>query len=210
MALMNISPHRCDAEPRPDIAVGDLVALGAHMGDQFLQVLGWKVRARHQDHRHIGDEADRRKVADRIERQLGIERGRGRLADMHQQQRVAVGRGLGDAIGAEGAAGADDVFDDDRLLQRRTHRCSEQAGDDVARAAGRERNDQRDRPARKFLARTPAVPATATASEERVLQTSWQSSYLPPWLFEIGLIERTLVIRPRSPFRSMRMTARSC
>jgi hypothetical protein len=37
---------------------------------------------------------------------------------MHQQQGVAVGGGLGDPIGADGAAGANDVFDDYGLLQR--------------------------------------------------------------------------------------------
>ena len=51
---------------------------------------------------------------------------------MHQQQSVTIGLGLGDPIGADGAAGTDDIFDDDRLLQRRAHRISEQARNDVA------------------------------------------------------------------------------
>ena len=55
---------------------------------------------------------------------------------MHQQQSVTVGRGFGDAIGAEGATGADDVFDDDRLIQRRAHRCPQQTGNYVAGPAG--------------------------------------------------------------------------
>jgi hypothetical protein len=103
--------------------------------------LAGKIRARHQDHRHIGDHADRREIADRIEWQLGIECRRRGLTDMHQQQGVAIGRGLGDPVGAEGAAGADDVFDDQRLLQCCAHRTSEQARDHIARPASRERND---------------------------------------------------------------------
>ena len=121
------------------------------MGDQFLQVLGWKVRARHQDHGHVGDEADRREVANRVERQLGVKRGRGCLADMHQQQGITVRRGLGDAIGAEGTAGADDVFDQHCLLQRCAHRRPEQACNHVAGPAGREGNNQCNWSAREFF-----------------------------------------------------------
>jgi hypothetical protein len=55
---------------------------------------------------------------------------------MHQQQGVTIRRGFGDAIGAESAAGADNVFDHDRLLQRGAHRCPEQARNRVAGPAG--------------------------------------------------------------------------
>ena len=34
---------------------------------------------------------------------------------------LATERGFGDAIGTEGATGADDIFYNDRLLQRCTH-----------------------------------------------------------------------------------------
>ena len=40
------------------------------------------------------------------------------VADAH---RVAVGRGVGDATDADGAAGPADVLDDDGLAQRRLH-----------------------------------------------------------------------------------------
>ena len=67
-------------------------------------------------------------------------------ADVVQQQRVAVGRGARDLGGAERAAGAADVLDDHRLAaERLAHRLGEVARDLVGRAAGGERDDDRDR-----------------------------------------------------------------
>jgi len=66
-----------------------------------------------------------------------------------EEQRVAVGRCLGDAGGADSAARAGAVFDDDRLLQCRRHLAAESPRQNLARAAGRERHhDARDLAAR--------------------------------------------------------------
>jgi hypothetical protein len=154
-------------------------------------------------------EPDHGEVADGIERQLGIERGRGRLADMHQQDRVAVGCSLGDAVGAEGAAGADDVFDDDRLLQRRSHRRPEQPSDHIARPPGRERNDHRDRPAREFLAECRRYRRQQQHQQNAFYKL--HGNFLSaPRRCETIRLEQISVIHPRSPFRSMRMSVRSC
>ena len=128
----------------PGMAEGDLLALGLQVRHQFAQIPGRIVRAADQRHRDIGDEPDRGQILDRVEGQLLIEGRRGREAGMHQQNRVAVGRCLRDASGADRAAGAERVLDDDVLVERRLHGHADQARDGIARAAGRERHDDGD------------------------------------------------------------------
>jgi hypothetical protein len=60
------------------------------------------------------------------------------------QERVAVGRGLGDDLRAEVAARAGAVLDDDLLAEPHRELRREDAADDVGGAAGRERDDHRD------------------------------------------------------------------
>ena len=62
--------------------------------------------------------------------------------------RVAVRRALRHRAGADGAAGAAAVVDDDLLAEDLAHLVGDGAADDRGRAAGRERDDQRDRPVR--------------------------------------------------------------
>ena len=77
---------------------------------------------------------------------LAVQRRRGGHADVVQQQRVAVGRGLGHLGGAQRAAGAADVFDDDGLAaQRLAQRLGQVARHLVGGPAGRERHDDGDR-----------------------------------------------------------------
>ncbi len=62
-----------------------------------------------------------------------------------QQQRVAVGRRLGDEVGADDAAGTRPVFDHERLLQRFLELRRHQPGHQVGDAAGGKRGDDFDR-----------------------------------------------------------------
>ena len=103
-------------------------------------------RVHHQHVRNAGDERDRHEVLDRVVRHLRIERRIDRLrADRSHQQRVAVGRRLGDEVGAEVAAGAGLVLDDEGLAERLAELRREGAREDVGRPAGRERHDDADR-----------------------------------------------------------------
>ena len=61
-----------------------------------------------------------------------------------QQDRVAVGRGLGGLGGGERAAGAGDVLDHDRLAESPLQRVLEDARGGVVGAAGREGDQQGD------------------------------------------------------------------
>ena len=60
-------------------------------------------------------------------------------------QRVAVGRRLGHQVGADVAARAGTVLDDDRLAQRAAHLLGQHAGHGVERAAGRVRHHEAQR-----------------------------------------------------------------
>ena len=64
--------------------------------------------------------------------------------DRHQQ-RVAVGRGLRDLLGAEHGVGAGAIFDHDRLSPILAHFLADHAGEHVGWSAGREWHDDLDR-----------------------------------------------------------------
>jgi hypothetical protein len=76
-----------------------------------------------------------------------------REARRHHQQRVAVGRRLGDRIGADHAAGGRAIVDDHRLPERALEIGAHEPRHHVVEAAGRERHDQPDRTARIVLRR---------------------------------------------------------
>src|SRR5439155_22038922 len=100
----------------------------------------------------IGDQDAGRlhQLADRVERfeevvldlvQVVVDRVR--VPD--DEQRVAVGRGARRLRGADAAAGAAPVFGDDRLAEELAQRGRDRARDEIARATGRERDDQTNR-----------------------------------------------------------------
>jgi hypothetical protein len=68
-----------------------------------------------------------------------------------QKERITVGCGFRDAVGAVHPAGAADVFEHDRLPQNLTHALREQSRQHVVRSAGGERIDHGDRARRPFL-----------------------------------------------------------
>ena len=68
-------------------------------------------------------------------------------------ERIAIGLGAGDVIGREIAAGADAVFNDDRLVEGRLHALGEETCEDIRAAAARKGADDADFARRKFLLR---------------------------------------------------------
>ena len=130
-------------------AVVERAGLGLGQRDQLGDVVHREPRI---DHQHIGrgaDHHDRREILDRIVRQVSAQTHRHRVrARGGDADRVAVGRRLGDRVGADIAAGADPVVDHDLLAQPGPQPLRQDARDDVGAAAGRERHDQPDRPVR--------------------------------------------------------------
>ena len=95
-------------------------------------------------HRHLGDEADGLEVDERVVGEIGVERRRGRHADVvhrapcsHPARRCDLARG-------HRAAGAFDVRDGDLLAELRAHRLGDQPGHRVGWAARGEWHDERD------------------------------------------------------------------
>ena len=111
-------------------------AVRLHIGDEFLEVLGREILARYHRDRRIGDKPDRLEILDRIVADVRRQhRGGDMRAHAGGEQRIAVGRRRGDARGAERAASAADILDDDRLIELAAHAVGDDARHNVARSA---------------------------------------------------------------------------
>ncbi len=99
--------------------------------------------------RHGSDLADEGEVLQRVVAQIFLYDG---IDDMRREgrdaERIAVGNPVGDGFGADRAACATAVIDDERLPELARHAVGRDAADDVGRAAGREGDDQGHRPGR--------------------------------------------------------------
>ena len=100
----------------------------------------------HRQHvRRIGDHDDGREILRRIEGQLRIDaRADHQPADVGEEQGVAVGRALGDEVGADVAVGAGLVLHHHRLVPGLGELRSDLAREDVRSAAGRVGHDEPD------------------------------------------------------------------
>src|SRR5690606_18385356 len=99
----------------------------------------------HEHQRIRGNERDRREIALRIVRELGIDGGRSGERRGVEQQGMAVGRRFRDDGGADRAAGAGAVVDHDLLAPGGDQLRSVHAGEQIGRAARGEGNDDPDR-----------------------------------------------------------------
>jgi hypothetical protein len=78
----------------------------------------------HDEHeRERGELRDRGKILDRVIREF-LQTGSDRKADRGDEQRVPVGRGLGDGVGADRAAAAGTIVDDDGVAPASEKRCA--------------------------------------------------------------------------------------
>ena len=87
---------------------------------------------------------DGREVLQGVVGQRLVQRRVGRVADVGHEQGVAVGRGLGDDVGADDAARAAAVLDHHGLAEVFGERRHDAARDDVGAAAGRGGDDEAD------------------------------------------------------------------
>ena len=86
---------------------------------------------------HADDARDRRDVADEIEIELVVERRVDRVRRIDQEQRVAVRRRTHDRLGADIAAGARPVLDDEWLAEPLRQPLTHQAREDVVAPPGK-------------------------------------------------------------------------
>ena len=106
-------------------------------------------RVHHHRVGHVGEQRDRREILHAVERHGGEQRVVHRVhAHGVEQERVAVRRRARDRAGADIAGSAGAVLDHDRLAHRLMQMRCDDARQNVGRAAGRPRHQQRDRAAR--------------------------------------------------------------
>ena len=157
-----------------------------------------QLRACHQHEGGGQNLAHRREILHRVVRHRAVERRRDRVTAGRQQQRVAVGRRFRDGVGADVAARAGAIFDDDGLAEMVRHLGRDDPPDRIDRAAGGERHHDADGPVRIALrdprgrsTRSAATTNPAKAKRRRVAD-------------RIGFIPASESSPARSPWRSDR------
>ena len=133
----------------PGRRIGDLAGIGFRVGDELRHGVRRHRRVHHHGVGHIGEQRERGEILHAVERHGGEQSVvHGVHAHGVEQDGVAVGRRARDRAGADVAGGAGAVLDHDRLAHRLMQMLADDARQDVGRAAGRPRHDQRDRTAR--------------------------------------------------------------
>jgi hypothetical protein len=121
--------------------------MGLRISDEILEAVGRQVLSRDQQDGRAGDQPDRREIGGGVVERLLVEGLIDRMgAGGGEQELIAVRGRLHDPGGADHAAGAADVLDDHRDAQLLAQARPDDASQDIAAAAGRERNHHGDRP----------------------------------------------------------------
>ncbi len=128
----------------------NLAGIGFGLLDELFDIIGRKIRTRHDQEARARDLRHRRQRRGVVRHLLARDRGDD-LARRHDAERVTVGHGFRDQFVAENAAGARLVLDNDRLAEPVLHRVGKNAPDNVGAAAGAERDDDADRLLRPLL-----------------------------------------------------------
>ena len=96
----------------------ELARIGFGVGNEFLEVVGGKIFADHEQFRVFGRQSNRLEILLRIVAEIGVERRRQRIgAEVAGQDRVAVGGGAGGAQRANRAPGAADILHHEFLAE---------------------------------------------------------------------------------------------
>ena len=137
-----LEQHAGDIGRRVLVDEIDLAGVRLHPRHKLGKVFGRKVNFADHELGIVGDQADRLKILFQIvvefvddAADMGVP-----LADV---EGVAVRRRTGDASDPDAAAGAADIFDYDRLSQRRPHALRHDPGGGIGRSTRRERNHDR-------------------------------------------------------------------
>ena len=167
------SMARCDSEPLPI--------------EPKLYLPGFALQKRDQLRDAVNHNVGIHRERARLRHQLGDRRdvGLGVVGQLGEQQRVdgerpadadpdggAVGRGLGHRVGADVAAGAGLVVDDERLAELFLQMVGDQAGDHVGRRA-RRRTAPRSAPAWSASPARTAGSAASSRPSRASDDTSW-------------------------------------
>src|SRR5262249_6751398 len=107
----------------------DLARIGLGVGDELRDRLGWNGWIDHHEIRRAANGRDWRYFADEIEIKLSVECHVHCARRPDKQERVAVRRCPHDAFGADVAAGAGSVLNDERLPEPLRQRLTREARD---------------------------------------------------------------------------------
>ena len=146
--ILNSSPATWDTRPVAARRHIDLARIGLGVGDELGNRLGRNRWIHLHDVGHAHDARDRRDVAKKIEIELVIERRVDRVHRADHEERIAVRRRLHDRLGADIAASARPVLNDEGLAEPLRQPLPYQAREDVVRATSRKGGDQAHRPGR--------------------------------------------------------------
>ena len=147
----------CESGAGPGRSVLHALLVGFRVGDELGQRADRKVLARDQDARGIRDQRHRLEIGHRVVRRLFVEgRDLAEYGEAGEQQRIAVGRRLGDPVRTGHAAGAADILDDELLMQQLAHARCEDSRLRVVRAARGIGHHESHRPHRPILGVTGA------------------------------------------------------
>jgi len=126
----------------------DLAGIGLGLGNKLRNRLGRNRWIDLHDKRATANACDRRSVADEIEIQPIVKCDGNRVCRNDQKERMAVGGRTRDRLGADVARSARSVLNDEWLAEALGQPLTDQARDDVGRAAGRKADDDAYRPRR--------------------------------------------------------------
>ena len=129
----------------------EFARLGLGERDQLLHVVRRQRRMRNHDQRRGAHQRDVGEVLERVVGQFWIEGWIDRMRRDDGAEGVAIGRGLGDHIGADDGVGARLVLEHDGLAERIGNLLADEAGHQIGVAARRVRHDHSDRPVRPVL-----------------------------------------------------------
>src|SRR5262245_55980518 len=140
------------------------------IGDELPEVVGWEILTHGQHERLISDQRNRLEISRSVVERLLVERLVHRVSpDIAENELVAVGRRPCHAVDAGHAAGAADVFHNDRLTELAAQSLGKNAGDPIGRSPGGERYHHRDRPRRIVLRAARCRPRNRAAKERNEL-----------------------------------------
>ena len=130
---------------------GSVIRIGLQPRDQLLHILRWQVLSSNEHQRVCCEKSYWIEILQEVIANTVCCSAKDVGVQLPDAQRVAVGRGAGDAGDTDAASRTRDVLDDQRLTKMRPHAVANDARDQIRRPARREWDDHRDRIGRERL-----------------------------------------------------------
>ncbi len=133
------------------IGIHNLFAIGLDVFDNFLNRVGFKIRATDNGHRYFRNQTDIGKRFERFIWKFTVKSGRCRHTDMMKQQRVTIILCLSSPCGTERSACTTNIFNDNLTVQIAAHGLRNKTCHSIGRPTRGEWHNDCDRLAWKGL-----------------------------------------------------------